>query len=107
MSKPESDAAPEEAPEVRERMDALAAKLAAQGLHTTVQVIRREPYITAAVHRVGSKDIEVVIDPDGYTELRYWADPAAGSEQAVAVIGRVLAAITGTDTNQSGDPPPT
>lgn len=105
MAKPGSDA-PAKAPEVRERMDALAAKLAAQGLHATVQVIGREPYIMAAVHRVGGKDIEVVIDPDGYTELRYWADPAASCGQAVAVIGRVVAVITGTASSELERPPP-
>jgi len=107
MDEPESDNTPEDEADVRERMDGLAAKLVAQGLHSTVQVVRRECYIAATLHRPGHKNIDLVIDADGYTELRYWADLAASPEQTVSVILRALAAITGTELSQSERPPPT
>lgn len=103
----ESDSAPEDEADVRGRMDALAEQLAAKGLQTTVHVTHRVFDITATLRQPERKDIDVVIDEDGYTELRYWADPAASPEQSVAVIIRALAAITGTEPSQSGRPPPT
>lgn len=88
-------------------MDRLAEQLVASGLQARVHQIRREFYITATLHASGRKDIEVVIDEDGYTELRYWADRAASAEQTTDVIDRALAAITATPPSQSERLPPT
>jgi len=35
----------------------------------------------------------VIVDEDGYVEIRYWNHPGATSDQVTAVITRALAAI--------------
>jgi hypothetical protein len=43
--------------------------------------------------RPGGKAIEVIVDGDGYAEIRYWNPPGASPAQVTATIAAVLAAI--------------
>lgn len=96
----------EDAADARERMDALVEALTAGGLHATLHATHGAFDITATLHQPGHRDIDVVIDEDGYVELRYWTDPAASSEQVVTLIFRALAAISTGPLGQFGQPPP-
>jgi hypothetical protein len=40
--------------------------------------------LTATVQPPGQREAEIVIDEDGYTELRYWNQPGAGPAQISA-----------------------
>jgi hypothetical protein len=40
--------------------------------------------LTATMHRAHHRETDIVVDEDGYTELRYWADPNATALDAVA-----------------------
>jgi hypothetical protein len=81
--------------ETASRMRAIAAELAAHGLSARVHATRGTLDLTATVHPPGQREAEIVIDEDGYTELRYWNQPGAGPAQVSAVALRVLAALTG------------
>jgi hypothetical protein len=74
-------------------MRAIATGLTAAGLTADVNVTRGVLDITATLQRPGGKPAEVVVDEDGYIELRYWNRPGATPEQISAVIVRALAAI--------------
>jgi hypothetical protein len=79
--------------ETEQRMRAIAAALAAGGLVAEVNQTRGVFDITATLERPGSKPTEVVVDEDGYVELRYWNRPGATPEQVTTVILRALATI--------------
>jgi hypothetical protein len=74
-------------------MRAIAAGLGSGGLVAEVNQTRGVLDITATLQRPGSKPAEVVIDEDGYVELRYWNRPGATPEQVTTVILRALATI--------------
>ena len=74
-------------------MRAVAAGLDAGGLVTQVNQTRGVLDITATLDRPGTKPAEVVVDEDGYVELRYWNRPGATPEQVTTVILRALATI--------------
>src|ERR1700729_3548242 len=92
MSTPDPDAAA--------RMHAIAAALTAAGLSAQVHVTRGVPDVTATWERPDAKAAEVIVDDDGYTELRYWNQPQATPSQVATVIVRALAAITATQRTQ-------
>lgn len=50
--------------------------------------------LTATLRTGGERHPEVVVDDDGYVELRYWNDPAATPAAAADVISRALATVT-------------
>ena len=75
------------------RMRAIAAGLTAAGLTAHLHDTRGELDVTAALHRPGGKETDVIVDDDGYVEIRYWNRPGATPDQVTAVITRVLAAI--------------
>lgn len=77
------------------RMRAIAAELSAHGLSARVHDTRGTLDLTATVQPAGQREAEIVIDEDGYTELRYWNQPGAGPSQISALALRVLAALTG------------
>jgi hypothetical protein len=105
MGNAKSGSSYEKKADIKARMDALAAELRANGLDAKVHVTHGTTDITATLPQSGRKDSHVVIDEDGYTELRYWADPAADPGQAVAAVLRALAVIA--EAFQPGQPPPT
>jgi hypothetical protein len=75
-------------------MRGIAAGLHAAGLDARVHDTRGVLDLTATLGRPGGKEINVVVDEDGYVELRYWSAPGHTPAQVTTTIGRALAAIT-------------
>ncbi len=73
---------------------AIEAELTAAGLTTRLHESPAGADLTATLRRPGQREIEVVIDDDGYTELRYWASLSVTPAHTVAIITSALAAIT-------------
>ncbi|MDR0343787.1 MAG: hypothetical protein LBI49_11920 [Nocardiopsaceae bacterium] len=81
-------------PAAAEWLRDVAAELTAAGIPAEVHDTRSVPDLTASAPALdGGKPAEVVADPDGYAEIRYWNPPAATPAQASEVIIRALAAI--------------
>lgn len=49
--------------------------------------------------RPGSKTAAIMLDEEGYAELRWWADPAAAPADTAADITRVLAQSVSLDAD--------
>ena len=79
--------------ETARRMRAITAGLMDAGLAVSLNVTQGVLDITAALDRPGGKASEVIVDEDGYVEVRYWNHPGATPEQITAVIVRALAAV--------------
>ena len=76
------------------RLHEIAAGLAAVGLATRLHRTRAGTDLTATLYPPGHREIEVILDEDGYTEVRYWADLSTTPTATVAIIIAALAAIT-------------
>src|SRR5437879_897770 len=76
------------------RLYEIAAGLAAIGLATRLHRTRTVTDLTATLRPPGHREIEVILDEDGYTELRHWADLSTTPTAIVATIIGALAAIT-------------
>jgi predicted transcriptional regulator len=76
------------------QMRAIAAALTAAGLTTHLHDTSGVLDVTATLHRPGRKKTAVIIDDDGYVEIRYWNPAGATADQVTAVIVRALAAIS-------------
>jgi hypothetical protein len=63
--------------ETERRMRAITAGLTAAGLVSCLNVTRGVLDITATLERPGGKPSQVIIDEDGYIEVRYWNRPDA------------------------------
>lgn len=77
------------------RMLILTGLLTAAGLTATLNVTRETPDITARLPQPGGRDITIIIDDDGYIELRFWASPGATPSQVTTTLTRAISAITG------------
>jgi len=76
------------------RLHEIAASLAAIGLVTRLHRTRAGTDLTATLHPSGHRDVQVVVDEDGYTELRYWASLSSTPSAAAAAIASALEALT-------------
>jgi hypothetical protein len=76
-----------------ERLRAIEAGLAVAGLATRLHESPDGADLTVTLRRPGHREIEVVIDEDGYTELRYWASLSAAPAHAVTTVTAALAVI--------------
>jgi hypothetical protein len=76
------------------RMRAIADALSAAGLAVTISQTRTAVEVVATLYTEGRREIEAVIDEDGYSELRFWHQPDATPAQMSATITRGLDAIT-------------
>jgi len=76
-----------------ERLRTIEVGLAAIGLSTRLRESAGRADLTATLHQPGQREIEVVIDADGYTELRYWANLNVTPTRTVATITSALAVI--------------
>jgi hypothetical protein len=85
----------EDQDEVVRRMLILTGLLTAAGLTAALNVTRGTPDITARVPQPGGRDITVIIDDDGYIELRFWASPGATPSQITTTLTRAISVITG------------
>jgi hypothetical protein len=86
-----------------ERLQLIEAGLAATGLSTRLHQSPAGADLTATLRKPRQREIEVVIDEDGYTEIRYWASSDTSPGQAVATIVRVISAITTAESSQVTD----
>src|SRR5215471_2159525 len=76
-----------------ERLRTIEVGLAAIGLSTRLRESAGRADLTATLHQPGQREIEVVIDANGYTELRYWANLNVTPTRTVATITSALAVI--------------
>jgi hypothetical protein len=76
------------------RLPAIADELVAAGLSVQLHRTRAGLDLTATLHHPGRREMEILVDEDGYTELRYWADQSATPAQAADIIVRALCAIS-------------
>ena len=79
--------------EAARRMRTIATGLTDAGLDACLNETRGALDVTATLDRPGAKASELIVDEDGYVELRYWNQPGATPEQMTLVIVRALAAI--------------
>jgi hypothetical protein len=79
--------------EIARRMRAITTGLTDAGLAACLNDTRGVLDIAATLDRPGGKPSAVLVDEDGYVEVRYWNHPGATPEQVTAVIVRALAAI--------------
>jgi len=72
----------------------IAAALSAAGLTADLHRTAAGLDVTATARPPGLKETEVLVDEDGYIEIRWWAAPGAAADQVAAAITRALTAIT-------------
>ena len=77
-------------------MRAMAAELSAHGLTTHLTDARAGLDLTATLSPSGKREAEIIIDEDGYAELRYWNPPGTTPAEATATALRALSAVIGT-----------
>jgi hypothetical protein len=77
-------------------MREIAAELTAAGLTAQVNNTHSALDITAVLRRPGRRNIKIIIDDDGYAEIRYWNPPEATPAQIAITISRALTAILTT-----------
>jgi len=80
------------------RLQEIAAELATLGLVTRLHRTRAGTDLTATLHPHGCREIQVIVDEDGYTELRYWASLVSAPAAAVATIANVLELLTASQS---------
>lgn len=76
-------------------LTATAAQLLTNGLPAILNETAAGLDMTATLSRPGRKELDVIVDEDGYAELHWWADPGTTPAELAAVITRTVAAITG------------
>ncbi len=81
---------------------AVSAGLAAAGLAAELRRTGAGLEVAATVRRPGRRETDVIVDEDGYAELRWWTAPGTTPDEAVTAITRATAAVT---TPASGPPP--
>src|SRR5437016_3575301 len=80
------------------RLHEIAAGLTVIGLVTRLHRTRAGTDLTATLHPHGCRDIQVIVDEDGYTELRYWANLDTAPTVAVATIANILEVLTASQS---------
>jgi hypothetical protein len=75
-------------------MRAIASGLAAHGLTTHLTDARAGLDVTAVQSPSGKREAELIIDEDGYAELRYWNLAGTPPEQVVATALRALEVVS-------------
>src|SRR5215471_21747718 len=76
-----------------ERLRTIEVGLVAVALSTRLRESAGTADLTAILQQPGQRELGVVIDADGYTELRYWASVNVTPAQTVATITSALAVI--------------
>jgi hypothetical protein len=78
-----------------DRIRAIAASLAAPGVATGTNGNHLTGLdVTATVRPPGRAKTEIMLDEDGYAEIRWYTNPAAPAAEVAAALTRVLAAVT-------------
>jgi hypothetical protein len=78
----------------QERVLAIAAHLSATGLGIRLNQGDHACELTATRHVWGLHDIEIILDQDGYCELRCWTSPNATPIQIAAAVTHAVAAVS-------------
>jgi hypothetical protein len=73
----------------------LTGLLTAAGLTATLSVTREVPDITARLSPPGGRDMTIIIDDDGYIELRFWVSPGTTPSQITTTLTQAISVITG------------
>ena len=94
MIDPSSADALTPAERIARNMRTIAAELTAHGLTTHLTDSRAGLDLTATLSPSGKREAEIIIDEDGYAELRYWNPPDAPPAQVTATAIRALQAVT-------------
>ena len=74
-------------------MHDIAECLRAAGLAARLHTSAAGRDITAVACRPGGRETEVVLDEDGYVEIRYWNPPGATSAEVADLVTRVLGVV--------------
>jgi hypothetical protein len=61
--------------------------------------------VTATIRPPGLARTEIMLDEDGYAEIRWYTNPAAPAADVTAALTRVLAAVTATPSVIAPQPP--
>ncbi|HUZ23517.1 MAG TPA: hypothetical protein VMV07_07115 [Streptosporangiaceae bacterium] len=86
---------------------AIAAGLAAAGVVTGTNGDNLTGLdVTATVRPPGLAKTEIMLDEDGYAEIRWYTNPAAPAAEVTAALARVLAAVTAAPSVLAPAPPP-
>ena len=72
----------------------LAGLLNAAGLTASLNVKSGIPDVTAWLPQPGGRDITVIVDDDGYIELRFWARPGTTPSHITTMLTRAIRVIT-------------
>jgi hypothetical protein len=76
---------------------AIASGLTAAGLVAELNESGAGLDVTGTLARAGHKEIDVIVDEDGYAELHWWIEPDASPATVATAVARAIAAITGTE----------
>jgi hypothetical protein len=90
------------------RIHAIAAGLAATGVATSTNGDSLTGLdVTATARPAGYAQTEIMLDEDGYAEIRWYTNPAAPAADVTAALARVLAAVTAAPSVLAPAPLPT
>jgi hypothetical protein len=94
---PDPDADPDADPEESlQRMLVITGLLTAAGLTACLNVTRDIPDVTAWLPQPGGRDIKIIIDDDGYIELRFWTSPGTTPSHVTRILTGAIAALNGS-----------
>jgi hypothetical protein len=89
------------------RIRAIAAGLAATGVVAGTNGNNLTGLdVTASIRPPGRTETEIMLDEDGYAEIRWYTNPAATAAEVTAALARVLAAVTAVPSVLAPAPPP-
>lgn len=80
------------------RLHQIAAGLTGLGFIARTHRTRAGTDLTATRHSPDHRDIQVIVDEDGYTEVRYWASLSCTPADAVTTFAKVLDSLTASQT---------
>jgi hypothetical protein len=88
------------------RIRAIAASLAAAGVATGTNGDNLTGLdVTATVRPLGRARTEIMLDEDGYAEVRWYTNPGAPAVEVAAALARVLDAVTSAPSVLAPAPP--
>jgi hypothetical protein len=94
-------------PAPADRIRAIAAGLAAAGVAAGTNGNHLTGLdVTATARPPGRARTEIMLDEDGYAEIRWYTNPAAPPADVTAALTRVLAAVTATPSALAPAPAP-
>jgi hypothetical protein len=73
---------------------AVSSGLVESGLNARVHPTKAGWQLSAVLQRPGRREIELILDEDGYAELRWWNDHGSVPAQVTTAIIRAVTAIT-------------